>query len=170
MPDGDVGPLDADSGVAERRQDLFVDAVGPTDFGAERKESHVIDDGGAGPIGFRVALTADHVGRGGRFERIEERFELRLFGLLDSVVGVEPEGIVAGGASEGGVPGSCEILNPDEIEDARAERFGDLGRAVGAAGVDNNNLFEEARDRAQTRREVLGLVADDHGQGGIHRR
>ena len=94
----------------------------------------------------------------------QQRLELLAFGRLDHVVGIEPEGIIAGGVRQGRVPGRGEVVDPDEIEHPRPERAGDFDGAVLAAGIDDDDLIEEPAHRSETMRKVLLLVPDDHGE------
>ena len=69
-----------------------------TDVIADRKPPHVVDDRlPARAIGAGIARAAHHVGGlvAGP-QASQQRFELRALGRIDHVVGVEPEGIIAG--------------------------------------------------------------------------
>jgi hypothetical protein len=104
----------------------------------------------AGSVRRRIAGAAYHVA--GVFtgaQAVQVRFELLSFGCIDHIVGIEPESVVAGGAGERRIACRREVVDPGEIEDAGTKRTGDLDRAVGAAGVDDDDLVEEAFRRAQ---------------------
>ena len=67
VPHDQVGPADRDPGPPQRRQDLLVDAVGPANILAERKQPDVIDDRlAAAAVGAGVARAAHHVRGGSR--------------------------------------------------------------------------------------------------------
>ena len=118
-----------------------------------------------------VAGAADDVGRlVARPRPSSSASQLGPLGRLDHVVGVEPEGVVAGGAGQRRVAGGGEVVDPGEVEDPRPERAGDLHGAVGRAGVDDDDLVEEPGGRAQAGRQVRLLVADDHRQADPGRR
>ena len=165
----DIGPADRDPGDVQGRQDLFVDAVFPTDVVADGKQPDVVDDGiAAGPIGLGVTRAAHHEPGRRQFARsdlIEQPLELCPLGRLDHVIGIEPEGVIAGGMLESIVPRRGEAIDPGEFEDLGPERAGDRNRVVGAAGVDDDNLVEHAGHRGQAMWKIFVLVLYDHRQG-----
>jgi hypothetical protein len=126
----------------------------------------VIDDGlPAAAVGARVAGALDDVGRLARTEALQERDQLLPLGWLDDVVGVEPEGVIAGGPRQGRIAGRGEVVHPDEVEHPRPERAGDLGRPIDAAGVHDDDLIEDVAHRFEAPWKVLLLVFHDHRQG-----
>src|SRR5262249_2084444 len=83
---------------------------------------------------------------------------------IDALVGIQPEGVIAGGPLERGVAGRGEVVDPDEIEDTGAERSRDLDRPVARSRVHDDRLIEEAPGRLQAMRQVGLLIPDDHRQ------
>ncbi len=68
------------------------------------------------------------------------------------------------------VPGRGEIVNPDEIEHPGPEFPRDLLGPVRTARVNDDDLVENPCHRLQTVRQIVFLVADDHGQAHPRRR
>ena len=97
-------------------------------------------------------------------QTVQQRSELLPLGRVDHVVGIQPEGIIAGGVFQGRVAGGGEIIDPDEVEHPRPEFARDLLGPVGAAGIDHDDLVEKSRAPTQAMRQIFLLVSDDHGQ------
>ena len=126
----------------------------------------MIDDGlPAAAVGAGIAGASDDVARRlVRVETLQQGDELPPLLRLDHIIGIEPEGIIAGRVRERRVAGGGEVVDPGEIEDLRPELPGDLARAIDAAGIDDDDLIEDPAHRLQAVRQVLLLVADDHRQ------
>ncbi len=82
---------------------------------------------------------------------------------LDHVVSIEPEGKVAGRSRERRISGCREIIDPWEIKDPCAEGARDIARSILAAGIHNHDFIEEPADRFEAMRDIILLVAPDHG-------
>ena len=91
-------------------------------------------------------------------------FELLSLGRLDDVIGIEPKRIIAGGPRQCRIAGRGEVVDPDKIKHTCPERPGDLDRAVGAAGIDDDDLIEQPAHRFETGGKVFFLVPNNHGQ------
>ena len=83
---------------------------------------------------------------------------------LELLVGVEPEDPAARRSLEADVAGLGEAARPGEGQDAGTEGLGDLDRAIGRAGVDDDHLRYSLAARREARSEHLLLVADDHAE------
>lgn len=81
----------------------------------------MINNRGTAATRVGVARAADHIGRVGGSQSIEQRTEPIPLGSLDAVVGVEPECVVAGGASQRRVASGGKVVDPDEIEHPGSE-------------------------------------------------
>ena len=90
----------------------------------------------------------------------------QLLGVLghEVLVGVEVDDPVGGRGGMADVTGVGERAVPREVQDASAERLGDLDRTVGRAGVDDDDLVDGPADRLEAAGEHLLLVLDDHAQ------
>ena len=162
--DADVGDLDA-LGLAAREVvgDLLVDAALEAVLGAVAEHAHrVVRDGRA------VAELAGEV-RLDEVEGLAPRAAEDLAQALgvvgdEDLVGVEEHDPVAGRGVEGGVAGVGERAGPLALDDLRAERPRDLDRAVGRAGVDDDDLVDGVADGGEAARQHLLLVADDHAE------
>ena len=160
----DVGGLDALGQVARQAVgDLLVDAaleavLGPV---AEDAQGVVVDGRAvlevAGVVGLdeEERLAPDAAG---------ELAQARGLPLAHDLVGVEVDDPVARRGLEGDVARRGEIAGPLGLHDRGAERPGDLDRAVGRAGVDDDDLVEVAGDGLQAAREHRLLVAHDHAE------
>ena len=102
MPDDQVRPPDGNPGPAQGGHDLLMDAIGPADVVAAGKQPDMIDDGlAAAAVGAGVAGAAHDISRRlVRPQSVEELLELLPLGRIDHIVGVEPEGVIAGGVGE----------------------------------------------------------------------
>ena len=101
-----------------------MDAVGPSDILAEREQPDVIDDRlAAAAVRARVAGARARTQAAGssRPQSVEQRPQFLPLGRIDHVVGIEPEGIIAGRPGQGRVPGRGEVVDPDEVEHPGAE-------------------------------------------------
>ncbi len=83
---------------------------------------------------------------------------------LHVLVGVEVDDPVAGRGVDRDVARVGERAVPREVHDLRAERLGDLDGAVGRAGVDDDDLVDDAAQRLEAAGEHLLLVLHDHAQ------
>src|SRR5262249_34618904 len=81
---------------------------------------------------------------------------------VEHIVRVQPKGIVAGGMRESRVSRGRKIVDPYEVGDARAKFSGNLLCAVDAAGIDDDDLVEEAANRFQAACQIALLVAHNH--------
>ena len=88
--------------------------------------------------------------------------------VLEPLVGIEPQDVGAGGGLDAVVAGIGEGAVPGEVQHRRAERLGDLDRAVGRARVDDHDLVDAVRARGEAVREHLLLVLHDHAQRDAH--
>ena len=97
--DGDVGEADGIAGAAEGGQDLLVDAVVPAEAGTVTEEADLIDDGGGSGVTGERRLLHDE---GGVVvvEAAQQVEELATVGLVEVLVGVQPQDPVAGGMAE----------------------------------------------------------------------
>ncbi len=88
-------------------------------------------------------------------QSLENLFELLSLGRIDDIVCVEPKGIIPRGPRQCGIACGGEIIDPYKIKDACPKRPGDLGRAVGAAGIDDNDLIEHPAHGLETGGKVF---------------
>ena len=164
MAQGNVGSAERHPRSFQGRQDLLVEAVRPSNVVAEREEADVIElDLGAMVVSTGCALH-DITGLIVGSQAIEQVPDRRACRRVDHIIGVEPEGVIARGMGECHVAGRREIVDPVEVDDACAERLGDLSGPVEAARVDDHGLIEESACRFQAAWQVVLLVPDDHGQ------
>jgi hypothetical protein len=112
-------------------------------------------DDGAGEVVALDGRNGVEVGAGDL--PADERVVARRNGL----VRVERQDPVGRYLIEAEVAGGAEVVAPREVEHARAERPGDLDGAIGAAGVDDDEIVPQPADRLETLREVALFVPDD---------
>ena len=93
-----------------------------------------------------------------------QRAQALAVALDEDLVGVEEHEPVAGRGVEGDVAGVAEGAGPLEVDELRAELQRDLARAVGRAGVDDDELVDGVADGGEAAREHLLLVLDDHAE------
>jgi len=77
------------------------------------------------------------------------------------LVGVEHQNPVAGDVFKRGVARGAEIVAPDKMMHFRAVRLRDFHRAVGRAGVHDNDLTGDGLDGSEALREKLLLIFDN---------
>ena len=94
---------------------------------------------------------------------VEEVADARAVDQL--LVGVEHQDPIARGGLDGGVAGGGEVAPPLLAQDARAERLGDLERAIDRTGVHDHDLVDRLAHALEAARQMLLLVAHDHAQG-----
>ena len=82
----------------------------------------------------------------------------------DLFVGVEDQRPALRGHPQRHVAGPAEIAAPFAVLELGSELLRDLDRAIGRAGVDDDNLVDDAFDAAQAVFEEALLVLDDHAQ------
>ena len=166
VPDGQIGPFDRYIRPPQRRQNLFVNAISPANSLAEWKQPDMVDDRVAAcSVGAGIARTAHDVRDLLAFSQsLENLFELLSLGRIDDIVCVEPKGIIPRGPRQCGIACGGEIIDPYKIKDACPKRPGDLGRAVGAAGIDDNDLIEHPAHGLETGGKVFFLVPNNHGE------
>ena len=80
------------------------------------------------------------------------------------LVGVQPEDPLAAAVPERLVAGPGEVVVPVPVDDDRAGGPGDLDRVVDRAGVVDDDLVGDRRERFQAAGEVLVLVAHDQAR------
>ncbi len=167
VPDDQVGPPDGNPGSAEGGHDLLVNAIGPAEVLPDREQPDMVDDGlAAAAVGAGIAGASHDVSRRlVRPQSREELPELLPLGRVDHVVGIEPEGVNAGGVGERLIPRRGEVVDPGELEHVGSELLGDLDRPIARPGIDDDALIEDPADRFQALRQVLLLVFQDQGQG-----
>lgn len=138
--------------------------VGPEDVGPQRKKPNVINDGALNPsVGRGVAGTSNHISRAVfPAQSVEQPPELLVVGRVDPVVGVEPEGVIAGGVLQGFIAGRREIVDPGEFKDGGSVSQGDLASGVRGAGVHDDDFVKQSPDRFQTEWKVILFVTYDH--------
>jgi hypothetical protein len=86
--------------------------------------------------------------------------------LVEAVVGVHPEDEVTAGVVEAGVAGGGEVVAPGEVEDPGAVLEGDLFGAVGGAGIEDDDVAEEAADASrQAGRLASSFLVMMHSEG-----
>ena len=90
--------------------------------------------------------------------------EPRRIARLELLVGVEPEDPVAGRRLDADVARLGEVAGPLEVQNASAERLGDLHRPIARARVDDDHLRDRLAARLEAGREHLLLVAHDHAE------
>ena len=74
----------------------------------------------------------------------------------DRVVRVHPEQPVASRMPQGLIPGGGKVVAPREMEQSRAELFGDPRGLVLRSGVDDHNFVNPRADAGQARTQGSG--------------
>src|SRR5262249_59523256 len=92
----------------------------------------------------------------------EQGAESLVVGLVEAVVGVQPEDPLAPGMPQALVAGGGEAVHPWEVEHAGAKLSGDLAGAVGGAGVHHDDFVHQAGSGTQAGPQVVLLILGDH--------
>jgi hypothetical protein len=94
----------------------------------------------------------------------EQRPQPLAVGVVEALVGVEPEDPVTGGVAQAGVAGGGEVVAPGEVEEAGAEAGGHLAGVVSRAGVHDDDFLDEVGGAGQRGGQAGGFVADDQAE------
>ena len=161
MGDDHVGPLKGGAGRLQGGENLFVHPMPPANIVAPAEQSHMIDPAlrGAGSAG---AQAGHQEGRLFVAERIKQFPESATILPVEPIVGIQPENPFSRGMSNRLIAGIGKAVGPGMFEDARPERPGDLGSAIGRAGVHDDDFIEHLVRADQTFCQVRLLVANDH--------
>jgi hypothetical protein len=159
----DVGEVQLVPGPADGEQDLFVDTVVPADGGVVAKEADLIDEHGRAAVRRRRGLPHDESGVL-LSEIVEQAAELVAVGIVEELVGVEPENPFAAGMAERFVASGGEAVGPVQGEDAGIVPGGDVLGVVAGAGVHDDDFVHQIAHRVETACQRGSLVLDDHGQ------
>ncbi len=188
MMNQDAGFGEPGPGFDDARADAFVDAANETDFRRAAEQAHVLvrDVGG---IGIRFG-QAEIVGNGGTVpetiagrERViangdlvtgdgrcgSERGKPGRRGGIEALVGVKDEDPIGADFGEGEIARAGEVVVPGNLDDAGAEAAGERLRAVGRAGIGDDDFVDGFADASEAAFEIGGGVANDHRESERHR-
>ncbi|MEZ4431550.1 MAG: hypothetical protein R3F65_03995 [bacterium] len=155
--------------VGPAAADLLVNPPLEAQIGAigEQPPAEAIADEAA-VAGVVVDPHADHPRIGVAVELLDHRPQRRARPRGEALVGVEHQDPVGRRALERGVAGRREVAGPREEPDRRPGGARDLDGAVDRAGVDDDELVGDRRDRGERVGEERFFVA--HDEAGRERR
>ena len=152
---------------SNRRDDL-VDGSHPTHAGPVFDEPLPIVGEGHPAAPVEAGVVGGHDHRNGGIQALFQGQKGRLILLQQHVVGVQPHAVVHGRMGKGLVPGGGKVVTPGEVIDLIGKAAGDLFRAVGGAGVYNNDLVHQIHRAFQAALQHVLLIFYDHTQADAY--
>jgi len=137
------------SGPLDGWQDLFVNAIVPAAHREITEEADVIDNCGQGAGSSGCAQALHSIGGIVIAKSDEQLAEFDAVGIVEMLIGVEPEEPLPGGVADGFIACSGEVVAPGEVEDTSAELGSDAFGVIAGAGVQDDYLVHEVARRGE---------------------
>ena len=99
-----------------------------------------------------------------RNRRLHEEVAQVLCLAFENFVGIDVQNPFAAACFERSVARTAEVVVPVTLDHGRACFTGELDRAIGRAGVVNNDFIDNVREAVETYRKDVGFVFDDHAR------